>query len=147
MFKKAMSMVAGLCLVVGGGFFSYKGHRLTVSLFLHYLQGSGEAVTLELPSFLDKYCQKGPGIRSTHSSEWGYAFGRLTCTEDGAYDLYDFNYEGRPTVCRKLKRWTYGRMYTSPERFWGQVIEAPADVGRCLVGLGYGKPFEVYITK
>ena len=148
--KKAMSALVGLCLLAGGGFFSYEGHRLTVSLFIHYLQGNGEAVSLKLPSFLDKYCQE-EGLSDTYESEWGYAFGTLTCKGSGAYDTYDFSYEGNESMCRRItERWLNPRVWNvieAPHRMRSLIRETPANVGRCVVGLGYGEPFEVHVTK
>lgn len=144
MSKKIMSALVGLCLLAGGSFFSYEGHRLTVSLFFHYLAGSGESVTLKLPSFLDKYCRE-EGVVSVYRTDYQNAFGSLSCQKDGAHDLYDFSYEDKAAMCWRLHPDYYlGRRLSSLKR---KVSAMPANAGRCLVGLGYGEPFEVHITK
>jgi hypothetical protein len=150
MFKKAALGLAFLCLLMGGSFFSHEGHRLTVSLFIHYLQGSGQTVSLKLPSFLDKYCQEA-GLSDTYESEWGYAFGTLTCNKSGAYDVYDFKYASDASACERVTyRFLTPRTYDvirAPYRLTSLLADTPANLGRCIVGLGYGKPFEVYVTK
>lgn len=142
--KKAMMTVVSLCLLVGGGFFSYEGHRLTVTLFFHYLAGSGEAVTLKLPGFLDEHCPE-EGVVSVYKTDYRNAFGSLTCQKDIAHDLYDFSYEDKSAMCWRLHPdYYWGR---SPRSLKRKLRAMPANAGRCLVGLGYGKSFEIHITK
>jgi hypothetical protein len=149
--------VAGILftLLAVGATLSNEGYRVTFHLFAHYLEGSGEPLTLHLPKVLNQSCIRADGkwhagSTSSYNTHYGYAFGDWTCTEEGGYDLYDFSYEDDPSICRNFERWVSPRTWdvvrASP-RLIGLIYETPADIGRCIVGHGYGRPFEVHITK
>lgn len=138
MLRKLLLAVVSVLLLTGG-LASTRPERLTVSLFLHYLAGSGEPVTIREPALLAKLCPSGRrGLTSAYGTRYEYALGKFTCKGEEAYDLYDFNDKDRRDFCRDLQ----------PRRLRHEPIEVvPYLVGKCLVGKGYGEPFEVHITK
>jgi hypothetical protein len=143
--KKVIIALVSLIILASGAVLSSEGNRLTLRLFTHYLAGSGESMTLELPKFLDTHCAQ-PGLVSTYGTPYEWAFGRLTCREEGAYDLYDFSYEGNRHLCSRLTPTYYLRAW-GHQRLGRAVKDTPANLGRCVVGHGYGRAFEVLITK
>lgn len=118
---------------------------VTAGLFIHYLMGSGQSVTVHSAELL-KLCE-GEGLYpgsarkvvSSYATNYRWAVGRFTCLTDGtAWDVYDFPYAGM------------GEKDPIPVCMADYVGINPLDsdlssMGRCLVRKGYGKPFHVEI--
>jgi hypothetical protein len=147
--KGFVTGIASSCFLLGG-LLSSESNRTVAHLFTHYLGGSGEAVTLRLPQVLNTYCSGTTGVVSTYGTPYEWALGDFTCTPQGkGYDVYDFKYAGEEgRTCRRLSLRRY-RFYLLRGGGYAlhKIKEVPADIGRCIVGKGYGKPFEVHITR
>jgi hypothetical protein len=109
---------------------------MTANLFIHYLMGSGESVTLHSPELL-RLCDK-EGVVNAYGTQYENAVGSFTCRGDGsAWDLYDFTCIGKVRDPLLICMAQY-----LPS------VDTDLDLdrmGRCLVRTGVGRLFHVEI--
>jgi hypothetical protein len=120
-----------------------EGERVTARLFIHYLGGSGDAVTLHNDA-LTEHCTSAPRTWDK-GYKWGViapgayvnAVGGYTCYPDGTgYDLYDFeSWELDPKICSRLYK--VNTLY--------KLRMLPPNLGRCITSTGVGKPYTIQI--
>jgi hypothetical protein len=139
--KRLALILISLLLTVG---YAYRndGRVLSVRMFIHYLVGTGTPMEVVLPkkvgcqpTFVSK--KRVAFTLSAYHTPYQNAVGRFGCEYvDGklvrSWDTYDFDYANDTRICDRIRDPQHGHSIAS-------------NVGRCIVGYGYGKPFEVTI--
>lgn len=115
---------------------------MTAGLYMHYLIGSGESVTVHSPELL-KLCEQ-EGLNTAYDSPYQNAVGRFTCKSDGtAYDLYDFA-DLTPSSSNLMH--CLNDNITAVIDDEGLFLDMDvAGLARCLPEKGIGTPFHVEI--
>lgn len=119
---------------------------MTVGLFVHYLMGSGESVTVHSPELL-RLCEGESlysydhKVVSSYATDYRWSVGQFSCRKDGtAWDVYDFPYAGqgeKDLMDCMSNYWALDNLFYPDLQ----------GMGRCLVRRGYGKPFHVEIKQ